>query len=101
MEFKGTKGQWRLSSLEATKGKYVACELNIDFSENLHNCVTVYCDNEIPTENELANAKLIASAPELLEALMKIRKSIKDQKLESKFGHTLSYVDEAINKALK
>jgi len=35
---------------------------------------------------------------ELEAVLLKIRKSIKDQKLEDKFGHTLSYVDESLTK---
>ncbi len=67
--FKGTKVKWRVDSKLANKGKYAAYELDIDFSENLVQCVTVYCEDEIPTETEYANALLISKAPELLEAI--------------------------------
>ena len=71
-KFKGTKGDWHLDSEEARKGEYEAYELDINFNEYRFHCATVYCDAEIPTEEELANAKLITAAPDLLEALMSI-----------------------------
>ena len=70
--FKGTKGEWTLQSEKAKKGCYPSFELMIDFSKNLRACVSLFCSEETPTEEELANTKLIASAPQLLEALLSI-----------------------------
>lgn len=96
MEFKGTKGEWVISEINISDLKSIA----IFSDEKQEVLLHMYLPNSEITEENKANAKLIASAPDLLEALIKIRKSIKDQKLESNFGHTLSYVDEAIKKAL-
>ena len=76
METKHTKGEWSLQSNVAKRGAYPAYELTIDFNDFHTDCVTVYCNEETPSDIELANAKLIAAAPELLEALIKIKKLI-------------------------
>ena len=48
-----------------------------------------------------ANAKLIASAPQMIDALIRINKAIDDMELNDRFGHAQQYVREAIEKALK
>lgn len=78
MKTKHTKGEWELQSEIAVKGKYAAHELVINFSPNQINCVSVFCSESTPTEEEFANAKLIAAAPELLEALIEINSIIAD-----------------------
>lgn len=97
MEFKGTKGEWSIE--ESFDDMYKQKIFNIS-TDSMEGLAVIYTGSELFKDEQESNAKLIASAPDLLEALIKIRKSIKDQKLESNFGHTLSYVDEAIKKAL-
>lgn len=63
MEFKGTKGKWKLS----------------------HDNITIVCDDELPIVKQCGrvnskdwdfNAKLIASAPEMFEQLKAMREAI-------------------------
>jgi hypothetical protein len=113
MEFKGTKGEWKVVGIDypTIESTSEECRTNPTIASVLSSFRS--------REEALANAQLIADAGTtinkcdllpselleqrnlLLEALIRIRKSIKNQKLESNFGHTLSYVDEAINKALE
>ena len=97
MEFKGTNGEWSIE--ESFDDVYKQKIFNIS-TDSMEGLAVIYTGGELFKDEQESNAKLIASAPDLLEALIKIRKSIKDQKLESNFGHTLYYVDEAIKKAL-
>ena len=80
-EFKGTKGEWRIESIEGS------CSL---FIESNSGCLgTVWSNSK--TE---ANAKLIAAAPDMLEALQKIASNSNDHAM-------IRIAIKAINKALK
>lgn len=88
LEFKGTKGKWveRYSNgtTQIKKDKRLICE--------------VYHNFEINNDDESEyNAKLIASAPDLLEALQEVRKHMNAYIPEKVFD----LVDKAIEKALK
>jgi len=68
MEFKGTKGKWGFKLDEVRKSEqYNSFELDFDFSESDQNNLTLWCQSKELTEEELANAKLITCAHELLE----------------------------------
>ncbi len=56
MEFKGNKGEWKISHFKSDNG-YVSTEIHFD---NDGECVAEHVANE-------HDAKLIAAAPELLE----------------------------------
>lgn len=67
MEFKGTKGKWRLSEVK-TYGRQM-----VDLGDFKGFIDVWYHNGDTMTKQEAtANAKLIASAPELLETLQKI-----------------------------
>lgn len=62
MEFKGTKGEWYVVSSEPA-------EISTDQRTICFLSIQDYHNKDI---QQIANAKLIAAAPELLEALMSI-----------------------------
>mgnify|MGYP003659480524 CR=1 FL=1 len=95
MEFKGTKGEW-----EVVKGSN-----SIWVESPLWSIVDV---NKKDTQQEQeANAKLIAAAPELLKALQSLQSQFKemilDEGIDVDEGDTQAFnqATEAINKALK
>lgn len=69
-KFKGTPGPWFVSE----NGYYSDIKIGEeDFSQNIASCQTnQYTTPPITREIERYNAKLIAAAPELLDALIKL-----------------------------
>lgn len=112
MNFKGTKGDWKFSTkttseTDVTSSTHRICEckhydsqiaslLEPTLEEGLANAQLIVDAGNTINKCDLLPSELLEQRDVLLEALIKIRKSIKNQKLESNFGHTLSYVDEAI-----
>ncbi len=99
-QMKHTTGQWNAVaqmpegySIETNEGKVIA------FTQ---------CDEDYNSENpiiraeEMANAKLIAAAPKLLEIVLKITEDIEDGKINTKNGISKdSYVWHKLNNAIK
>ena len=71
-EFKGTKGKWGIRPTQALNenGKPLFYDIVIDRSSFISTHRNGYIN--IGDEQQLANAKLIACAPEMLEMLEKI-----------------------------
>lgn len=92
-EFKGTKGEWEVVNLYG----FTEIKLKGQFVGQI--CMLPYTDAEFKKavnsrEENLANAKLIAAAPDLLEALQKIASNSNDHAM-------IRIAIKAINKALK
>jgi hypothetical protein len=97
MEFKGTKGKWELyedgSPFEATI-----------FCDDLRICEVKSFGtpfNDPSLEERIANANLIASAPDLLKALLQIQFAVKNGNVKGLFHDEINDMDNAIEKALK
>jgi hypothetical protein len=72
-EFKGTKGEWIITELKDSNG-FIYVGKN-KFDSRIATCYKVdegYENEEVSNETR-ANAKLIAAAPDLLEALQLVR----------------------------
>ncbi len=65
MEFKGTKGKWAIENVSNPNGSFY--KVKVDNSESICNITTR------DTERSRLNAQLIAAAPELLDALIRLR----------------------------
>ena len=106
MEFKGTKGEWEVRRPKGSNGFYY-----VEVTEGLRksNTATCYDPHTLNLKDgdeseQKANAHLIASAPELLEALQWIINDVKTNSGldESDIQYLLdeSGAERAINKAL-
>lgn len=91
-EFKGTKGQWTNHSLFTGEARtsiwsgdiYVAEVMSVRESESV----------------KKANSNIIASAPELLEALQKMLSKAYKQNWNEQYPEELLLAEESIKKAL-
>lgn len=70
MEFKGTKGRWSIDYSYDVKHNQ-AC-VNIDSSISVKSLATVWSGQDENCEQTIADAKLIAKAPEMLKMLNKL-----------------------------
>ena len=95
-EFKGTKGEWLIEDYSG-QGSVIDVFVDVNECEDKQIC-QVYsldemCYKEFQNEEHKANAQLISSAPELLEALQDL--------LKNGFSiRTTEKAEKAINKAL-
>jgi hypothetical protein len=87
MQFKGTKGDWKAVSLEATGFHTKRNEIQFG---NDGECIAEFVHNT-------HDAKLIAAAPDLLEALQNLIKQVEEDYVMMK---DINKAREAINKAL-
>jgi hypothetical protein len=99
-EFKGTKGEWNSVRSHDGVGN-LTYEIHCD---GFNKWIGTVEDCQVGELESLANANLIASAPELLEALQKLTEITRfvEDNYEQGCGH-LSYLEkaeQAINKAL-
>lgn len=71
MEFKGTKGEWKVSQDGFKKNKHGVDYLVIDI-DSCCDCIEVFSDmrQENSQETLMSDAKLVAAAPELLRELI-------------------------------
>ncbi|MEH6156020.1 hypothetical protein [Salmonella enterica] len=101
-EFKGTKGQWQVLPEEVDKPyirirgtipghRYKVANVLIPVYEGVH---------AREADETRANAKLIAAAPELLEALRQLRDYVEDVCDDCHEEHPLNLANKAIKKAL-
>tara|TARA_B110000977_G_scaffold198189_1_gene282490 strand:- start:5411 stop:5716 length:306 start_codon:yes stop_codon:yes gene_type:complete len=100
MEFKGTKGEWKISS-SINDDTRICIESEV--GNNFIDCWSL----SLETENEMiANAKLISASPELLKESMKLIQQIKMSDYVEVNGHNIKNnkalldLEKAINKAL-
>lgn len=100
MEFKGTKGRWEVANgwNKKGEGKYFPSVVLFDHQNsspaNAHNRIVINVSHNQEKESLMANAKLIAAAPDLLEALQKIASNSNDHAM-------IRIAIKAIQKALK
>ncbi len=62
---------------------------------------TINLRGEIAKYESQPTSKLITAAPDMLDALQRVEKSINNRGLNNLFGHTQQYIREAIEKATK
>lgn len=108
MEFKGTPGPWlRMNGTDVFTGlnSTNASGIKSDKTDGwqIADCSVgkTFVDGEyveLSTSEQIANARLIAAAPELLEQLIRLRNKIADYHPDD--DDHLDVVDAAINKAL-
>jgi hypothetical protein len=92
---KHTKGEWKVD---------VECDGNLHIISNIEIIASINCssfDGKIyePTNEEKANAKLIAAAPELLDMLIKIS-NVENQAFSLK-GFDVERLKSEINTSIK
>lgn len=99
METKHTKGEWGYKKFDVTKVQYSY----VIQSSNGDTICKMLRDDSDNVITEGANAKLIAAAPELLEALIECLGGVKELNGEFQEGwdETIEKAENAINKATK
>jgi hypothetical protein len=94
MEFKGTKGEWYID----TELNYInehGAQVRVISSDSVENMIDIFGNQE----EDLANAQLIASAPELLEFLIELYNDKETH--SSMFPSQQKKLKELIEKATK
>lgn len=98
-EFKGYPGPW---SMRIKDGMAI-----FDFNHNgetkhwrFAECVVSMATDDEPQDYLMANAQLIAAAPELLEALQRMLRAGKKQNWNERYESEMSLARAAISKAL-
>ena len=100
MEFKGTKGEWKVSNDGIGENKHGVKFLSIDYADSF-DCVDIFADmrKEKYEEELYANAQLIATAPELLKSLQELYNAI-DSSIDltpELMQSTLKTINKALN----
>ena len=99
METKHTQGEWYVSDIPQEDGRYIYTKEN-PFSA----IARVYKGENPHSSNAEANAKLIASAPMLLEALQKVKSELMYENLinkEKSSGRNWQVELDIINQVIK
>jgi hypothetical protein len=107
-QFKGTPGPWSQLSEEVDKSYIRIRGTKLGCRYKIANVLTPNCAGVLPFESKetRANAKLIAAAPELLDALRQLRDYVEDyywQDGEESLvvsNHPMRLARRVINKAL-
>lgn len=101
-EFKGTKGPWQALPEEVDKPYIRIRGTTIGYRYKVANVLTPVYENVHAREADetRANAKLIAAAPELLEALQKMLGKAYKQNWNEQYPEELLLAEESIKKAL-
>lgn len=105
MQFKGTKGRWEVVNgwNKKGEGKYFPSVVLFDHQnsspDNANNRIIINISHNQEKESIMANAKLIAAAPDMLMVLQKIL----DYDLEEAYPgfNKDTGIEKAIEKALK
>jgi hypothetical protein len=98
MEFKGTKGEWELSQISE---QAVCCSITSDDKGNFIDCWG-HGVAGVTSDEMIANVKLIASAPDLLEALQSMLNIFDRNLFEGEVGYNVcEKAKQVIEKALK
>jgi len=95
--FKGTKGEWKMDDDYLTTNELL--ENNVCPIATIHSMLDGK-NNEQKLIESKANIKLIASAPELLEALINIVNQIENEHVSEFMDEFSEQAKKAINEAL-